>query len=185
MFSRTWANWASAVVVLSLLASGVLAEPPAESISDNEGRIAFETLARTAQSITEAVLAHHVDPPTRQEMWLAGTKAMLAKAGVVHHAALSSEISQLTTAESSSAVLSDKRSLHEGNGTRFQKAEVGVCTTSRPFIDVMLWIHSWAATFVSQKEQIVQEQFQGNRYIGTGIEPQHHDAEQKYPRLAW
>src|SRR5437879_4044379 len=68
------------------------AGPPAEEVPS-------AALAREAQTIIDAVLEHHVDPPTRQEMWLAGARAVLAKAGVIHHPGLSAEISRMTAPE--------------------------------------------------------------------------------------
>lgn len=177
MSSRLRANWLAAIGVLSLLACPVLASPPAGSVSESEERLPFETLAREVQSITDAVLAQHVDPPTRQEMWLAGTKAMLAKAGVVHPAGVSAEISRLTTAEQLAAFLQELW-VQEGVSQNHQLAPA----QKQAFIEGMLEIVPGEASFVSRKELAVQEQFQGNRYIGTGISLSY-NSEQKYPQI--
>ena len=154
--------------MLSLVAFPVLAETPLQ----------FETLAREAQAITDVVLAQHVDPPTRQEMWLTGTKAMLATAGVVDRAGLSAEISRLTTHEQFAAFLKDLWTTHVvSEGHQSAPAQ------KQAFLDGMLEIVPGGATFISRKELAVEEQFQGNRYIGTGI-ALGYDDEKKYPRIA-
>lgn len=78
----------------------VVADPPkgADTVAPAED-IDFEALVREAQTVIDAVLEHHLDPPTRQELWLAGAKALLAKVGVTHRPGLSAEISKLTTTD--------------------------------------------------------------------------------------
>src|SRR5476651_1765706 len=103
---------------------------------------------------------------------------MLTKAGVVHHAGLSVEISRLTMLEQLAAFLKElwaKEVISENP----QSAP----SQKQDFLDGMLKIVPGGAAVVSQKELIVQEQFQGNRYIGTGIALSY-DAEKKYPRIA-
>ena len=176
MSSRSGANWLASAVVF-LLSIPALAEPPAQSVSDADDRVPFESLAREAQRITDAVLSHHIDPPTRQEMWLAGTKALLANAGVEHSGGVSAEISRLTTAEQFAAFLKHlwaKEVVIPGHRSTHVKTQ--------SFVDGMLGIIPGGATFISPKELAVQEQIQGNRYIGTGIALSF-DEEQKYPRI--
>src|SRR5262245_12301719 len=60
------------------------------------------------QSVTDAVLTNHIDPPARQQMILTGVKALLSKApeGKVPEG-LSRRVSQVTTAEELAALLED------------------------------------------------------------------------------
>jgi carboxyl-terminal processing protease len=176
--SRTGVNWHSAIVVLSLLVSPVLAEPATQNLTGSGERLSIESLARQVQSITDVVLAQHVNPPTRQEMWLAGTKALLAKAGIVHYAGLSAEISRLTTAEQLASFLTELCA-KEGISRNHQAA----LAQQQAFTEGMLGIIDGGATFISPKELIVHEQFQGNRYIGTGI-ALNYNMEKKYPQIA-
>src|SRR5262245_1709385 len=66
------------------------AAPPA-------GEVPVEALAREVQTVIDAILKHHIDPPTRQELWLAGAKAVLTRAGVVQYPGLSAEVSGLSS----------------------------------------------------------------------------------------
>src|SRR6516165_1393588 len=95
MTLRKSSNWLLAIVWFFV--SIPLFADPLEAIPPPENRLPGEALAREAQTIIDTVLEHHLDPPTRQEMWLAGTRALLAKVGVTQRPGLSSEISQLTT----------------------------------------------------------------------------------------
>lgn len=165
------------IVVASLGICSALAEPPAQSPSETEDQLPFEAIAREAQAIADAVLANHLDPPTRQEMWLEGTKAMLAKAGVVNHAGLSAGISRLTTPEQLTDFLKDRWAA----GIVFQDPQAAP-VQKQAFINGMLGIVPGGATFVSRKELTVREQFLGNRYIGTGI-ALHYDEDKKYPQI--
>src|SRR5262245_1171658 len=85
--------FAAVLLLVTPLAADSLPTPsPGAPVEEDAGT----ALARQAQIVIDAILEHHVDPPTRQEMWLAGARAVLAKAGVVQHPGLSAEISGLT-----------------------------------------------------------------------------------------
>src|SRR5258708_7199643 len=55
-------------------------EPPASAAPAEA--LDIEALVRRAETIINVVLEHHIDPPTRQEMWLAGTTRLLDEARV-------------------------------------------------------------------------------------------------------
>ena len=55
--------------------------------------------------ITDAVLDHHIDPPTRQQMMLDGIKALYRKAGSPLPDGLSRRISEITNSEQIAAFL--------------------------------------------------------------------------------
>src|SRR5437762_1821425 len=58
-----------------------------------------ERLASRLWAVTELVLDQHVDPPSRQEMLLGGTKALFRKAGTAVPADLSRQLSDVTSKE--------------------------------------------------------------------------------------
>ena len=176
MTLRKSSNWLLAIVWFFV--SIPLFADPLEAIPPPENRLPGEALAREAQTIIDTVLEHHLDPPTRQEMWLAGTRALLAKVGVTQRPGLSSEISQLTTpaqfAEFTKRLCSDEAVAGSAlSGPALEQI----------FIDGVLSAVPGKAALIPQKEFIVQEQLQGNRYVGTGI-ALGHDEEKKYPQIA-
>src|SRR5436190_23615859 len=56
----------------------------------------IDALASKAEAVIQVVLANHVDPPTRQEMWLAGTKALCESVPGTGPTGLSVRISHIT-----------------------------------------------------------------------------------------
>ncbi len=63
--------------------------------------------ASRAWAITDAVLDRHVDPPARQQMLLAGLKAMAESARVAIPAGLARRVSDLSTADQLAALLAE------------------------------------------------------------------------------
>ena len=76
--------------------------PPKPSAPD---RKVPADLAKRVLEITDAVLEHHIDPPTRQQMVLGGIKALYRTAGLPVPQGLSRRISELATAEQFEAFL--------------------------------------------------------------------------------
>src|SRR5262249_40383749 len=64
-------------------------------------------LAARAMAASDAVLGHHLDPPTRQQMILAGIRALPRVAGVKPPSGLAHKVSDVTTAEQLSALLAE------------------------------------------------------------------------------
>jgi C-terminal peptidase prc len=149
-------------VAVFFLTSSLAAEPVVGLSPADEN--SAEVLARHAQAVIDAVLDNHLDPPTRQEMWLAGTKALLAEVGITHRPGLSAEISQLATpgqfAEFAKLLCLEEAVARSGkSGPALRKA----------FVDGVLAGVPGGARLVPEKELAVEEQIRGNRYVGTGI----------------
>ena len=64
-------------------------------------------LARHVQEITDAVLENHIDPPARQQMILAGIKALYRAAGVPDPTGLGRRVSAVATPEQLAALLEE------------------------------------------------------------------------------
>jgi carboxyl-terminal processing protease len=121
-----------------------------------------QAFAARLLNVTDVVLAHHVDPPTRQQMLLAGTKALFTAAKVPQPLHLSRQISELGTREQCSEFLA--RTLLHTFGDKPLSKE-----TQNAALEEMLKILPGGAQLTTVKEAQVLEQLQGNRYVGIGI----------------
>src|SRR5579863_2283504 len=122
-----------------------------------EQPLSIETLTQQVEEIIDAVLAHHINPPTRQEMWLAGAKAMLARVGATQYGGLSAEISQMTTPAQFSAFLNEFCASEV-----FLKDRQPAPDLEQAFISGLLTVVPGATDMIPRKELKVQEQVQGN-----------------------
>ena len=119
-------------------------------------------LARHVQEITDAVLENHIDPPARQQMILAGIKALYRAAGRPDPMGLGRRVSAVATPEQLAALLK----------------EMWPQTTARP-VDVgdleevlfegLLAAVPGQAYLMSAKESKVAESMAGNRYVGIHV----------------
>lgn len=125
--------------------------------------------ARKAQEITDVVLREHIDPPARQQMVLAGIKAVHEAAGLPAPPGLGRRVSTLTTPEQFAAMIEELWPRKPADSTR----DLGEAFTAGLLASV-----PGRAYLVSAKEQKVQEQLQGNRYVGIHIQLSY-DNEQK------
>jgi carboxyl-terminal processing protease len=118
-------------------------------------------LARRVWVITEAVLRNHIQPPSREAMLLAATKALLAKAGTTAPEDLSRRVAEVATADDLAALFqgfwppSDKVSADD-----LQKATVEALLKSLP----------GGGHLMDATEERVAEQVNANRYVGIGIQ---------------
>lgn len=115
-------------------------------------------LAQRAWAITEVVLDHHIEPPTRQQMLLAGVRALLAKAGKPAPQDLGRKVSLLTTEEQFAALLKEAVS-----GTPTPPMEGAL-------IEGLLSAAPGSAHVLSAQDAKAQEVIAANRYVGTGIQ---------------
>ena len=148
-----------------------------------------DALARRLWAITGVILEHHVKPPSRQEMLSAGTTALLAtakgaspnqpgslgaKIGAVNRLRppavevlsddLRHRISQLTSTEQLAVFL--KEVWPKAGAAKNASAEG---------LETSLWQGLFqsvpgGARQIPQRELKVMEQFNANRYVGTGIQ---------------
>ncbi len=117
-------------------------------------------------TITDVVLDHHVNPPTRQQMILNGLQAVYASVGVPVPSGLARKVSRTTSVEQLAALLDlDVRPKAASNerpeSIRPRFAEV--------FTQGMLASIPGGSQILTAKELKVQQQFAGNHYIGLQI----------------
>jgi len=160
-------------LVGAVLAAGTLrqaaADPPSPPATELRGP---RELGKHVQEITDTVLRHHLDPPARQQMILAGIKSLYDAAGLPIPAGLSRRISALTTPEQFTALLVE---LWPSRPVKsLQTRDLG-----EAFVDGVLATVPGGAEITSAKEQEVQEQFQGNRYIGIHIQVRYDEKEKR------
>jgi carboxyl-terminal processing protease len=114
------------------------------------------------QAITDVVLARHVDPPTRQQMILFGIKALSAAAGEPAPVGLARRVSALAAPEQFAALLAETwpRSPAKAMSTR---------ALEDALIEGLLGSLPGGASLISAKDLKVQEQVDGNLYVGIQI----------------
>jgi carboxyl-terminal processing protease len=122
-------------------------------------------IAAKVMEVTDAVLRHHIDPPTRQEMILQGIKAVHEAAGVPAPAGLGRRISVLATAEEFAALID--ATWPRLAGSKPKAADPDALTEA--LLDGLLRPVSGGARLVPGKEAKIQEQFQSNLYVGIQI----------------
>ncbi len=122
-------------------------------------------LARRLWAVTELVLDHHVDPPARQQMLLAGVKELLAKANKPAPRDLGRRLSGLTTLEQFEALLKE---LHPAPTPA--EAEEAV-------LEGMLAAVPGRAHFFNPEGVKMAAVSQDNNYVGTGIQIRMDDKE--------
>jgi hypothetical protein len=134
-------NWVCAAACLASVAASAVADddmPPPVAAAEP---LDIDALVRKGEALIQVVLANHVDPPTRQEMWLTGTKAVFESVPGTSPAGLSARISQITKPEEFRAFLrqawfqelrgrsgADRREL-DRPGRKFarQRRQIGDC----------------------------------------------------------
>ena len=151
----------SCVVVFSFAALAA-ASRPAEPSKPAGARAAdpVPSCARRAWAVTSLVLDNDVDPPTRQEMLLAGIKGLLAAAEVAPPAGLSRRVSALTTEQEFTAFLRDLWPKSATPPTELETALLGGLLQPVPGSPALL----------SAEDRERMDQLSHNRYVGTGIQ---------------
>jgi carboxyl-terminal processing protease len=132
-------------------------------------------LARRVQEITDAVLAHHINPPVRQQMILDGIKALYHTLGLPVSPSLSLRVSEVAAPEQLTALLSD---IWPSSAAKTHSPQM----LEEAFVEGMLASVPGGAHIMSAQERKVAEQFQGNRYVGIHIALGVND-EQKLPSM--
>jgi carboxyl-terminal processing protease len=118
--------------------------------------------ARRVEAVTDTVLDHHIDPPARQQMILAGLKAVYASAGVPMPADMARRVSALATPEQTAAFLAEA-------WPRPTAGKAAIQSPEDAFVHGMLAAVPGGGTLLSAKERKVAEQFAGNVYVGIQI----------------
>ncbi len=119
-------------------------------------------LARRICEITDVVLAYHIDPPTRQQMILSAIKALYKAAGAPAPPGLGRRVSSLTTADQLAPFLTEvwPKSLAK---------PIAAKALDEALLNGLLGDVSGGAFLVSEKDRVVMEQTEGNRYVGIHI----------------
>jgi carboxyl-terminal processing protease len=145
------------LVIVVVASTAALAEergkPAPAAAAKNEDAFASRLLA-----LTDLVLRRHIDPPTRQQMILEGTRAVYRAAGEPLPQNTSRQISALTTDAELDEFL-------KGLATRFDKK----LKTKDVFLQGLLSSLPGGAHWISGEDLKVQGQLNANRYVGTGI----------------
>jgi carboxyl-terminal processing protease len=135
-------------------------EPPiTQSSSSSTTAPGFSKLVT---DVTNTVLEHHIDPPTRQQMVLDGLKAVYQAAGVPVPSGLSRRVSAQATPEQLATLLADVWPKPSANGVSGKELE-------GKFLDGLLMSIPGEAELISAKDRKVAEQIAGNRYVGIHI----------------
>jgi carboxyl-terminal processing protease len=154
-----------------VLGSLLLAMPAslqsAEQNADLDASLSSENLHHYVFAITDVILDHHIDPPTRQEMILAGLKSVLAAAKVPPMPDLGRRVSDVKTAEDLLFLLDDvwpvEKQTHNAHSKRVSP------DLESQFIRGLLESVPGEPYRLPTKEARAQAQLQDNRYVGLGI----------------
>ena len=101
---RFQARFVALVVAVFSCIEAARADEPSPTSSSTAPKVPPD-LARRIGEITDAVLQHHIDPPARQQMILAGVKALYRASGAQTPAGLSRRVSSLATPEQLAGLL--------------------------------------------------------------------------------
>jgi carboxyl-terminal processing protease len=117
-------------------------------------------VAARAWAIADTVLARHVDPPTRQQMLLAGIKAIVDenRLGSIDH--LPRRVSDLANAEQLAKLLDEV-----GTRSNFKDPTI----LEEAFFQGMLGVVSGDPSLLSSKERQVTESMEANLYVGIQV----------------
>ncbi len=167
--------------LLGLILSVGLAPPDAWGDEQESTDPGHATTAEKSLQVANLVLAKHIDPPTRQEMILAGVRQLFSTHDVALPTGLAAEISTLTADEELSQFLVKMLQQVQAESKR---------PTDQPQLDDalvlahgMLGIVPGGASLTNSKEHRVNEQLAENRYVGTGI-VLHMNDKKKLPVMA-
>ncbi len=132
-------------------------------------------LPRRIQEITDAVLANHIDPPARQQMILDGVKALYRAVGQTIPAGMSRRVSALATPEQLAAFLADI-------WPKSTAKPIAATALEEAMLEGLVRGVTGGGRLISAKERTVQEQLEGNRYVGIHIALGMNDQE-KHPAI--
>ncbi len=140
------------------------AAPPDETSST--ARKAPAGLAARVWEITDVVLDHHVDPPTRQEMIVVGLRRIYAAAGLAVPAGLARRVSALSGPEELAPLLDEAWSRLPADKVEVSNREMD---PDLFLLDSLLATLPDGASLLNAQELKVREQLAGNRYVGLHI----------------
>jgi carboxyl-terminal processing protease len=142
----------------------VLATAWAAGRADDTGPKHEEGPARLGEwvrAVTDAVLSHHVDPPARQQMILDGLKAVYKAAGRPVPNGLAQKVSAVADPSQIDSLLAEALA---PVGDHVPKADPGPA-----MIEGLLSCVPGGAELIPERQQRVNEQIQGNLYVGIHV----------------
>jgi carboxyl-terminal processing protease len=132
-------------------------------IGDHSEKRQVAVIAQRLWGITELVLEKHIEPCTRQEMMLAGAKALLQTANVASPPDLARRVSALATREQVTAFLEEIWPKDDsGQDASTKKKEAAM-------LEGLLAIVPGKPRLLSPEDVKSTEQLGGNRYVGIGV----------------
>jgi C-terminal peptidase prc len=134
----------------------------------------LQKFARRVWGITEVILKHHLEPCTRDEMLLAGVKALLAEGKAAEPAALDRHVAGVQSAEQLADLLG-KLWPATGEAAKLEQALLEGMFARVPGRPALV-------PPVSPSEEKIAGQISGNRYIGIGIQLAQ-DPKENLPRI--
>ncbi len=169
----TWSWICAAACLVALPESVVAVDEAAVAVAATE-QLDIDALVRQGEALIQIVLTQHVDPPTRQEMWLEGTKAVFENIPGTSPARLSHRISQITRPDEFRDLLKQVW-FQELTPERRRTAPAAPRLTAAFLDGVVSRVPH--AQLLSASEGVARTQSAANRYIGTGIMPSYNVAE--------
>ena len=151
------------VILVTLIGITVADVPAAENVAELEGASASgqRDLPGEVMELSDVVLDKHVDPPVRQQMLLAGLKAVFRSTGQEVPRGLARRVSQISDEQATSEFVSEVLA----QAVKSAKKSTDV---RRVMLQGMLSVVP-GARHVAASEYSVNQQLSENRYEGIGI----------------
>lgn len=127
-------------------------------------------IIQRARDLTDAVLAHHIEPPARQQMYLSGLVAAYEAAELPVPVGLGRRVSELTTSEQFAALVAEHWAQLAGKATKDAALEDA-------FTQGLLSAVPGEPQLMEAKDAKVAEQLENNRYVGVQISIMYDDME--------
>jgi carboxyl-terminal processing protease len=135
-----------------------------------------EAFLKRLWTVTDLVLQHHPNPPTRQQMYQSGTEALLKAAGVARPADLPRRLASVATEKQCADFLREVwPQMTDSPAVTAEKLETAMLSGSLQHVP-------GEVQFISPLAVKLTEQLQGNRYEGTGIQITH-DPNENLPQI--
>jgi C-terminal peptidase prc len=168
---RRLASLGITICVLSGAASrGESAERTAAPAANASAGNKHEAFARRVFLLTDLILEHHIDPPTRQEMILGGFRGLLGAAKSEPLPTLSRKVSEVRTVDDLIPLLGQIwPSTFPGIPPADPKKKVERAQPEDAFLFGLFQTVPGSPHLVSAKEARADAQIQANRYVGLGI----------------
>ena len=135
-----------------------------------------DQLATSIEAVIEAVLDHHIEPPTRHEMVLALLRHLHRHETARQLAELSRQVSDRPSKEALFALVRDELAQHQ---TGLKLAD-SVDHLDLSWLDEIV---PGGVQFNSEKEEEVARQLAANRYVGIGVQMIKKDTDFVFPRV--